>query len=74
VVGSVFHVFVCVCLRPVFFLAVSNDFTPSLIFRLQAALSLGSCSQDCGLMPARFKEHFSWSLYRSFGLPWGLVP
>jgi len=25
-------------------------------------------------MQACLKEHFSWSLYRSFGLPWGFVP
>jgi len=56
------------------FLAVSNDSTPSLIFLLQAALSLASCSQDCRFMQACFKEHFSWSLYRSFGLPWGSCP
>jgi len=48
--------------------------TQSLIFLLQVALSLASCCQDCVLMPACFKEHFSWSLYRSFGLPLGLVP
>ena len=31
-------------------------------FLLQGALSSESCSHDCGLMPACFKDHFSWSL------------